>query len=141
VPDDSSVTAVSFTAPDGIPGLPGLYSIDATGVPGLHAAYYGSASYLPDDQVQSKILEGSQAIAQAAGFPPAPGAEQLEDFKAHVPFELTVSADAIKGGFYSRLNALQAHRNTFWTGAAWQTQDSSIIWNFTEYNVLPKILA
>jgi hypothetical protein len=140
IPDNTSVSSASFTAPDGVPALPLLYAISATGVPSLHAVFYGSTFYLSDDQVMANILSEIAEISQGAGFPPIPSNVQFDDFKAHVPFELTVSPDAIKNGFYDQINGLQGYRQTLWTGAAWQTQSSSLIWNFTEHNIIPKLL-
>ncbi len=50
----------------------------------------------------------------------------------HRPFELSVDADAVKDGFYRDLYSLQGKKRTWWTGAAWHTHDSSLIWRFTE---------
>jgi hypothetical protein len=140
VPDDASINWFSFVNPDGIPAVPGLYSLQATGIPNLHAAYYGGTYDESDETVQASILKYISNIAPVAGFPNATGKPQFEDFKAHTPFELTVSTDAIQDGFYTKLNGLQGHKNTYWTGAAWQAQDSSAIWNFTENHILPKLL-
>jgi hypothetical protein len=140
VPDNTSINWFSFTAPDGIPAIPGLYTVLATGVPNLHAAYYGGTYAESDEKVQASILEYISNIAKVAGFPPSSTPPQFEDFKAHTPFELTVSTKSIENGFYNKLNGLQGRKNTFWTGATWQAQDSSAIWNFTEYHVLPNLL-
>jgi hypothetical protein len=51
-----------------------------------------------------------------------------------------VSPQEIAAGFYSRVNALQGQNSTFYTGAAFQTNDSSLIWAFTE-SLLPSIAA
>jgi hypothetical protein len=67
------------------------------------------------------------------------GTPEFVEFNNHSPFELTVSSEAIKGGFYGQLNKLQGERSTWWTGATWQAQDSSQIWNWTEINILPKL--
>ncbi|KAJ5102436.1 hypothetical protein NUU61_004658 [Penicillium alfredii] len=50
----------------------------------------------------------------------------------HGPFGLQVSANAIRHGFYQKLNRLQGRRRSFWTGAAWHVHDSALLWNFTE---------
>jgi hypothetical protein len=141
VPDNTTITNTSPTAPEGIPPLPGLYTIEATGVPGLHSVYYGSPYAIADDQVKSAILDGIAKVVKAGGFSQGATAPEFVAFGDHRPFTLTVSPDAIKDGFYTRLNALQGQDSTWWTGAAWQTQDSSLIWNFTEYNVLPQLAA
>ena len=140
VPDNTSISAVSFTAPDGVPAMPGIYEISATGVPGLHSVFYGSTYDIPANQVKSNILSLIAKVVKAAGFPPASGPASVVAFQDHSPFELVVSADEINSGFYDRANALQGNQGTYWTGAAWQAHDSSLIWNFTEYNVLPKII-
>jgi hypothetical protein len=38
----------------------------------------------------------------------------------------------IANGFYRDLYALQGRRHTFYNGAAFQTHDSSLLWQFTE---------
>jgi hypothetical protein len=52
---------------------------------------------------------------------------------------MTVSADAVQNGFYKDLYALQGLKNTYWTGAAFHSQDSSKLWAFTE-KLLPGII-
>ena len=61
-------------------------------------------------------------------------------FSSHSPFLMHVTSDEIKNGFYSMLNGLQGYRKTFYTGAAFHTHDSSLLWEFTEA-LLPKIVA
>jgi hypothetical protein len=54
------------------------------------------------------------------------------DFSGHVPYELTVSAQDVAAGFYSRLYALQGRRSTYWNGAAFQAHDSELLWRYAE---------
>jgi hypothetical protein len=61
-------------------------------------------------------------------------------FASHSPFELTVPAGAIEAGFYQKLYSLQGRHRTFFTGAAFHTHDSSLLWQFTE-GLLPQIAA
>ena len=58
----------------------------------------------------------------------------------HSPYLVVPPLEAAKAGFYDGLVSLQGQHGTYWTGAAWQSYDSSAIWNFTEYEVLPMIL-
>ncbi|KAM7212971.1 hypothetical protein V8F06_011625 [Rhypophila decipiens] len=53
-------------------------------------------------------------------------------FASHDPFGLTVSVEAIREGFYDKLNALNGHRNTFYTGAAYQAHDASLLFEYTD---------
>lgn len=36
---------------------------------------------------------------------------------------------------------VQGHRDTWYTGAAFMSHDASVLWNFTQSVVLPKLLA
>jgi hypothetical protein len=140
VPDDTSLTNLALTSPEGIPALPGMYTVQATGVPGLHTAYYGSPFPIPLDQVKASMLSDIAKVVKAAGFPPANGTAEFAAFGDHSPFQITVSVDAINAGFYDKMNALQGKQQTWWTGAAWQTQDSSEIWKYSEQIVLPQLV-
>ena len=139
IPDNTSITSLNLQAPYGIPPQPGIFTIQATGVPGLHTVYYGSASPISTDQVKTNILADIAKVVKSAGFPAAPGPAEFVAFGDHSPFLLTAPVHAIKNGFYNHLNALQGKSKTWWTGASWQAHDSSLIWNFTEYNILPQL--
>jgi hypothetical protein len=123
-----------------VPSLPGLFFIYPTRVPGLHVAAYGSPHFLSDDQVKADVLATLTRINAATGAT-RNNTPKFVAFQNHSPWTLKVPAEAIKSGFYSDLNALQGQRNTWWTGATFQAHDSSLIWNWTEYNLLPRILA
>ncbi|TID22046.1 flavin-containing superfamily amine oxidase [Venturia nashicola] len=140
IPDNVQLQPLALTAPFGIPTMPILYVIQPSGIPGLHQVYFGSSNEMSDEQVKSSILSTIAKVVAGAKYPPAPGPVEFVAFENHKPFTLAVSADAIKNGFYRKLNALQGKRNTWWTGAAWQTHDSSQIWDYTEKNVLPHLL-
>ena len=64
----------------------------------------------------------------------------IEVLSDHSPTQMRVSVDAIENGFYKDLYALQGLNGTFWTGAAWAPDDSSLLWAFTE-GVLPLVIA
>ncbi|KAK8005629.1 hypothetical protein PG990_011666 [Apiospora arundinis] len=50
----------------------------------------------------------------------------------HGPMHLHVSAEEHRDGFYQKLYALQGHRSTWWTGAAFSAHFQTIIWEFNE---------
>lgn len=135
IPDDLQFTNVAADTPYNLPPLPGIYIIDQTGLPGLVDVKYGSPTVLPDDEVKNNIITG---ILRLKNDNLSTTRGEFVAFQNHSPFELTVSASAIAAGFYKNLYALQGHRNTFYTGAAWSAQDSSLIWNWTEA-LLPHI--
>lgn len=140
IPDNVTLNNVDLSASLALPALPGLYTISWSGLPGLHEAYYGSPSYLSDDEVKADTIATLKKIAQANGYSDTDSVEFV-GFNNHAPFELTVSVEAIQSGFYRKLNGIQGQRNTWWTGATWQAHDSSQIWNWTEYTLLPQIVA
>lgn len=121
-----------------LPPLPGVYGLQVTEVPGYYVALYGNTSWLPDDFVKADIAASIQRLAKSA----YPGLTfgGFTAFSSHAPFEMMVSADDIAAGFYSHLNALQGRNQTYYTGAAFQTNDSSLIWAFTQ-SLLPQIAA
>ncbi|KAI7184054.1 hypothetical protein D0869_13984 [Hortaea werneckii] len=139
VPDNTSITNIDVAAPHGIPAMPGPYAIGYTGVPGLHTVYYSSPYPMSDEAVKSDIIAKHSELVELFGYGPATSTPEFVGFQDHNPYELTVSADAIRSGFYGKLESLQGRRRTWWTGAAWQAQDSSAIWNFTETIVLPQL--
>jgi hypothetical protein len=118
-----------------LPELPGLYSLRPTIVPGLIDVKFGSPSTLSIDEVKASVTASVSALAAVGGAVPganADGTIEWAAFNAHVPFELTVNVEAIRKGFYRDLYALQGLRNTWYTGASWHAQDSSMLWEFTE---------
>lgn len=141
IPKNTTITNLSPEQPYGIPLSPDIYGFGATDLEqGYHTVYYDSPTFKSDEEVQSNISATLATLRQGLGYAAPYGEPEYIFFHAHAPFLLTVSADAIKGGFYSRLEALQGERRTFYTGAAWQTEDSSSIWNFTHAQVLPKLM-
>lgn len=116
--------------------LPAAYEFHATQVPGLHYFTFGlndSQLRFSQEQVQANI-ESSLDRMQATSFIPKSThlGPNIIDFTSHTPYEVFVSSDEIAKGFYNKLFALQGQRNTYWTGAAFVTQSSPAIWNYTD---------
>ena len=142
IPDNVSLYNTGTNTLYHIQDLPGTYDFSPAGVPGLHTVLYGSDTTLSDIQVQANILAEIERLHTAGTIPRPAGAATVPEFAvfaSHTPYELTVSADAIRAGFYTKLYALQGQRNTFYTGAAFHTHDSSLLWQFTEA-LLPQVV-
>ncbi|MCJ1352082.1 MAG: hypothetical protein MMC33_002066 [Icmadophila ericetorum] len=122
-----------------LPRLPATYTITQSTIPGLFDVKYASTTNLSTAQVQANILADLENLKDAGEINGTSLAPNFVIFKSHTPFLLTVPTHAIQGGFYKLLYALQGQRKTFYTGAAWQTEDSSLIWRFTR-NLLPSIV-
>ncbi|KAI9924190.1 hypothetical protein ASPWEDRAFT_158633 [Aspergillus wentii DTO 134E9] len=111
------------------PRLPGIYTVRPTLVSGLVSILYGSEKPLTEQQVKDDITKSVLRLRNSGYNTTTPEYVQFSD---HSPFELVVPANAIRDDFYKELYGLQGHRDTFYTGAAWHVQDSSLIWRFTE---------
>jgi NAD(P)-binding Rossmann-like domain len=138
IPDNMAVTNIGADTPYHLPALPGVYSISPTGIPGLHNVKYGSPTQLSDAQVKADIVASVKRLRTAGTLPTT--TPEFAAFASHSPFELTVPTNAIKAGFYRNLYALQGRNRTYYTGAAFHTHDSSLLWQFTEA-LLPHIVA
>ena len=138
IPDTTTIENIGANTPFNVLTLPGVYSFFPTGVPGLHQVLYASVSPLPVEKVKHDIIDALKRL-QATGII-APSEPEFAVFSSHAPFQFTVSSNAIANGFYSKLNSIQGQRSLFFTGAAFDAQDSSSIWQFTEA-LLPRIVA
>jgi NAD(P)-binding Rossmann-like domain len=109
--------------------LPGCYAIGPTNLVNQHSVYYGTPAPVSDGDAQDGITHQINQLADGGSFPAA--ATDFLYTTNHSPYRLYASVDDIKNGFYKNLYALQGTRNTFWSGAAWMTHDSSMVWTFT----------
>jgi len=124
-----------------LPPLPGIYGAQATQVPGVWDIKYGSTRWLPDAEVKRRVIADIQRLHDPATFSSPPRVDDILVFSAHAPFELHVTAEEIAAGFYTTLGSLQGRNHTFYNGAAFDTHDSSLLWQFTKNHVLPLVLA
>lgn len=138
LPDGVSLDNVAPDTPYNLPPLPGLYGVGPTGIPGLYNVKYGSPSPLPTALVRRNIRSEIERVAKAGTYPVV--FEDLVVFASHAPFELHVTPQAITRGFYRRLNRLQGHNRTYYTGAAFHSHNSTRIWTGIE-TLLPSIAA
>lgn len=104
------------------------------------STYYGGLDpTLSEDDIkciiedQLRNLQGQKQIG--------PGEPEFKYLGNHSPYHMHVSRDDVKNGFYKKLYALEGEQNTFWTGAAFVDNDSTLLWTWTESFLLPRILA
>ena len=143
IPDNLSLINVGTNTIYNLPILPAAYGITPTRAPGLHLfqAAANAGQVLTNQQVEANIIASIDRMRAVGTLPnsnePTPG---YAIFSSHTPYEVYVSTSDIAGGFYNRLFALQGKRNTFWSGAAFVTHDSTDIWQYTE-TLIPEIVA
>ncbi|KAI1111250.1 FAD/NAD(P)-binding domain-containing protein [Nemania sp. NC0429] len=133
-----SLNAGDSAKPFYVPALPGPYTMTLN--QGLTQVYYGSPHVLSENEVKADILNRLRLVQQAQGLEDGTAQPEWLAFYNHAPFNLMVSDEDIRSGFYKRLFDLQGERNTFYNGAAWHTQDSSALWQFTDDYILPLLL-
>ncbi|OCK94972.1 putative FAD dependent oxidoreductase [Cenococcum geophilum 1.58] len=139
IPENLSVVNIGPNTPWNLPTLPAILSIYPSGDPGLHEVKFSSPYELSDDAVKAAIVAEFNQLHTGGAVASATTPEFVA-FDSHTPFEFSVPADAIKDGFYKKLYALQGQQRTWYTGAAWDVHDSSLLWQFTE-TLLPAIAA
>lgn len=117
-----------------VPQLPAIWRVSKTGIPDLYQVEYGTRNTLPYkdiDAAGTAIKDGLEKL-RGAGLIKSDDPFEIVELECHSPYLPHVSPEAIRGGFYKKLEALQAKKRTFWTGAAFQTQDSSLLWAYTK---------
>ncbi|PYI14809.1 amine oxidase, flavin-containing superfamily [Aspergillus violaceofuscus CBS 115571] len=112
-----------------IPPQPAVYAMRPTQSPNLTSILYGSVDHMSEADVKEHMTQSVLQLRHA-GIPVQ--APEFVAYSDHSPFLLTVSADAIRGGFYRDQNALQGHRNTYYMSASFNTHDSAQVWRFID---------
>ncbi len=130
LPPFQRVSNRSASLPFNVPQLPGLYGIAPSSAPNIYNLIYGSGTFISDFKVQQQIKRDVEQLSVVTGSSVTFNRFLL--FKAHNPFALYVSPQDIQDGFYTRLNALQGQRNTFYLGAAFQTHSTLAVWSQAE---------
>jgi hypothetical protein len=131
---------VGFTQPFNIPVLPALFNVVPTGFQdNTSVIYYTAHERVEPEAVKADTVATLERLAAGGVIGESAETEFLVLFD-HPNVRMYVSADDVRDGFYSRLYRLQGQRNTYWTGAAWVTQASSPIWDFTK-SVVSELLA
>lgn len=132
VPDYTDTLGVDLDNVYDIPNVPGVVQLQSTDMAGVYRFWYSSETSRTADEVEAatlatiKRLTGKDATFMVFGD--------------HTPYQLAVSPDAIRNGFYKNLTSLQGHRNTWYTGAAFLSAHTAALWNFTEA-LIPQVIA
>lgn len=113
-----------------IPQQPGASEITSTRIPGVFYVWYRSPSHMTRLSVEQAAIRAIQNLQKAQNSTIT--TPNIIKFKSHTPFKLSVSAQAIRDGFYSELYALQGKRSTWYTGAAFISHNGGVLWKFTQ---------
>lgn len=140
----AGVTQLKNTGPGQplrLPELPGPYIFAPVPALNVTQVYYASPEAVSAEAAQADILANLDRYKTANGIAAGGAKPSWRMFSSHAPFNLMVSNQAIRDRFYEKAFALQGKQNTFFTGAAWTTQASNSIWEFSESYLWPMLLA
>ncbi|KAK7717665.1 hypothetical protein SLS64_003160 [Diaporthe eres] len=144
LPDLTNFINVDTFSAGNLPSAPYVWRLETVGVPGYQTvkvvgeADSVKARGLVYDAV-TKIGE-SLATLGLGGSSTGPGDDIFAAWQPHALLGLNVPTESIQSGFYKSLYGLQGRHNTYWTGNAWASDYSPLLWAFTDKRVLPYIL-
>lgn len=122
-----------------VPSLPSLARFSYIGSPGWRVIVGGDKGMNQSGAVDV-IQSALDALIAAGTLNEADGGKlEFKAFAEHGAMHLRVGAGELRDGFVGKLYELQGRRGTWWTGAAWSAQYTSMVWAFTE-TVLPKLV-
>ncbi|KAL5361326.1 hypothetical protein BJX96DRAFT_151736 [Aspergillus floccosus] len=100
-----------------IPHLPAPYQVTETKIPGIFYIWYGSPYATKETAVQADVVDVIRRLRSTIDAKTTTCVPQFVAFNSHTPFKLVVDAEAIRGGFYGAVAALQGYRNTLVYGS------------------------
>ncbi|RAL07020.1 FAD/NAD(P)-binding domain-containing protein [Aspergillus homomorphus CBS 101889] len=114
-----------------VPREPLIWRIDAQRVPDYRTIkLVGNQSFTAQDAQQ--LMAETFAKLSARGTYPAARRPHIVAWGDHTPSTMSVSADEIRNGFYRSLYGLQGRHRTFYTGLAWASDYSTLLWRYTD---------
>ncbi|CAG8960705.1 hypothetical protein HYFRA_00013474 [Hymenoscyphus fraxineus] len=85
--------------------------------------------------------ETFQTLIAAGNFPQIEGGDlDFKAFQEHTTTKQFIPIEDVRNGFYKKLYALQGERSTWYTGRAWSGQFTTILWEFNDVWLLPRLL-
>ncbi|KAK1977203.1 FAD dependent oxidoreductase [Colletotrichum cereale] len=136
LPDLTNYLNVDVTAPAAFPQAPFVWRLETVGVPGYQTVKVIGE---PDSaKAQGLVTDAVRKIEASTSGTSTTGVE-FSAWQEHKDLQLHVSPEAVKAGFYRDLYALQGKRSTYYTGNAWCSDYSPLLWAFTDSRVLPNL--
>lgn len=87
---------------------------------------------LDADGARGLVLDGFDNMVESGVLAATDEPLQFATLEDHGPTHMRVDADEIEAGFVQEQYALQGHRATWWTGAAFSAQFTTILWAFND---------
>lgn len=131
IPDGLNVINTNPENLGGLPSDPFVWHLDDVGVPGYKTTKIIGNSSFSEEDGQDLLFSDIHRMYEAGTFVDTGGLE-LAAWDSHTPVVMSVSPDAVRGGFYRDLYGLQGHRDTFYTGLAFCSDYSTLLWGYTD---------
>lgn len=91
------------------------------------------------DGARGLVVEGFNKMVESGVLASTDESLQFAAFQDHGPAAMRVDADEIEAGFIQAQYALQGHRSTWWTGAAFSAGLTTMVWAFNDL-LLPRMI-
>lgn len=128
---NATLQNVGFTTAFNLPSLPALFNVVPTGLEDRTSiAYYAARERVEPEAMKADTIATLNRLSANGVI--GPGECEFVEVYDHANVRMYVEPEEIRDGFYTKLYALQGVNSTYWTGAAWVTQASSPIWDYTK---------
>ncbi|KAL0934005.1 amine oxidase [Colletotrichum truncatum] len=136
-----SYTNTDVTKWQSLPDLPFVGRFDYLGDDNYRVLVGGAAGF--DIREAQNLMKKSLHQLSAAGTIPDLGDEpiKIKAWADHGAMQLHASETDLKAGFIPKLYELQGRKSTYFTGGAWTAQFTTILWEYNNQYLLPKLLA
>ncbi|KAG7140836.1 Beta-cyclopiazonate dehydrogenase like protein [Verticillium longisporum] len=127
---------VDLQSPTLLPSSPFVFRFETVGVPGYQTVkVIGEPS---NAKARTLALTAAKTVGNAVSG--TPGNPSTAAWGQHKDLGLQVPINAVADGFYTKLYALQGGRSTWFTGNAWCSDYSPLLWAYTDERILPNLL-
>ncbi|SPO05280.1 uncharacterized protein DNG_07967 [Cephalotrichum gorgonifer] len=92
------------------------------------------------ETMKALIGQSIDAMIEAGTIPASEGAVAFAAFADHGKVHARVTADDLRSGFIQDLLSLQGHKSTWYTGAAFSSGFSTVLWEYNDV-LLPDLVA
>ncbi|KAL4762823.1 uncharacterized protein BDW70DRAFT_166617 [Aspergillus foveolatus] len=118
--------------PGSLPTTPFNWALEYSGVPGYFMNKIVGEANLTEAEARALIIDDLKRMSTAGTFRIKDGQEpEIAAFASHSPETLMVSVEDVREGFYRKLYELQGQASTFYTGYAFCTDYSTVLWKYT----------
>ncbi|KAF7585381.1 hypothetical protein BBP40_011044 [Aspergillus hancockii] len=130
LPNDVNLVNVDTDRPYGVPEEPFIWRLDTHWAPGYHNIKLVGGPEFGEAEAKAYMYKKLELLNAEGTF--STQKPEIVKFASHTPVTMFVSAEEIRGGFYRQLYELQGLNSTFWTGASWASDYSTLLWGYTD---------